>query len=110
MPPRGEHAGSVPAAEAIGWGDAALWVDARTEAEFAAGHWPGAVLLNEDAWNELVEGFLERWEPGKKVAVYCSDSGCRRSEEVARRLRQEVGLEEVWSIRGGWEAMGRSRQ
>src|SRR5215475_15250894 len=49
------------------WGDAAIWVDARPDEEFAADHVPGAISLNEDRWNDLLPQFLAVWAPGKKV-------------------------------------------
>ena len=39
---------------ARGWGANAIWVDARPEEDFEKDHVPGATLLNEDRWNELV--------------------------------------------------------
>ena len=38
------------------------------------------------------------------IVVYCSSKKCHSSEEVARRLREEVGLKTVYVLRGGWEA------
>jgi len=86
------------------WGDAAIWVDARPDEEFAADHVPGAISLNEDRWNELLPQFLAVWTPGKKVVVYCSSLSCNASREVARRLRKEAQLSDVFVLEGGWEA------
>jgi len=38
------------------------------------------------------------------VMVYCNSRKCHASEEVAHRLREEVGLRPVYVLRGGWEA------
>ena len=86
------------------WGDAAIWVDARPDDEFARDHVPGALSLNEDRWNELLPQFLATWSPGKRVVVYCSSLSCNASREVARRLRKEAQLSEVFVLEGGWEA------
>jgi len=86
------------------WGDVAIWVDARPDEEFAADHVPGAISLNEDRWNELLPQFLTVWTPGKKVVVYCSSLSCNASREVARRLRKEAQLSDVFVLEGGWEA------
>src|SRR5262244_411177 len=61
----------VTVEQARGWGDTAMWVDARPDDEFASDHGPGAISLNEDRWNELLPQFLTIWSPGKKVVVYC---------------------------------------
>jgi rhodanese-related sulfurtransferase len=93
----------VPVDQARAWGDNAIWVDARPEEEFARDHVPNALLLNEDHWNELLPSFLEKWSPEKKVVVYCSSQSCNASREVARRLRDEAQLKNVFVLQGGWE-------
>ena len=91
---------------ARGWGANALWVDARPVEEFERDHIPGAVLLNEDRWSELLPQFLEKqWSPEKKIVVYCSAESCNLAEDVARRLREEAKLpNEIRILKGGWEA------
>jgi rhodanese-related sulfurtransferase len=86
------------------WGGNIIWVDARPDDEFARDHVPGALSLNEDRWNELLPQFLAGWSPGKKVVVYCSSLSCNASREVARRLRKEAQLPDVFVLEGGWEA------
>ena len=95
---------SVTVDQARAWGDAAMWVDARPDEEFASDHVPGALLLNEDHWNDSLSQFLAVWSPGKKVVVYCSSLSCNASREVARRLRKEAQLPDVFVLEGGWEA------
>ena len=86
------------------WAGNVVWVDARPDEEFARDHVPGALSLNEDRWNELLPQFLAVWSPGKKVVVYCSSLSCNASREVARRLRKEAQLSDVFVLEGGWEA------
>lgn len=94
----------VTLAQARGLGETAIWVDARPDDEFARDHVPGAISLNEDHWNELLPQFLAAWSPDKKVVVYCSSLSCNASREVARRLRKEAQLQNVFVLEGGWEA------
>jgi rhodanese-related sulfurtransferase len=94
----------VTVAQALGWGGTAIWVDARPQEEFEREHVPNAVLLNEDRWNELLPQMLATWSPEKRVVVYCSSQSCGASREVARRLREEAGLRNVFVLGGGWEA------
>ena len=94
---------SVTVDQARSWGDGAIWVDARPDEEFARDHVPAALSLNEDRWNELLPQFLAAWSPGKKIVVYCSSLGCNASREVARRLRREAQLPDVFVLEGGWE-------
>ncbi len=93
----------VALTQARAWGENAIWVDARPDEEFAHEHVPGAILLNEDHWNDLVGPFLATWSPDKKVVVYCSSQSCNASREVARRLRDEAQLKNVFVLEGGWE-------
>jgi len=95
---------SVNVDQARAWGQNAIWVDARPDEEVAQDHVPGALSLNEDRWNELLPQFLAAWSPGKKVVVYCSSLSCNASREVARRLRKEAQLPDVFVLEGGWEA------
>lgn len=82
-----------------------LWVDARTEEDFLRRHLPGALLLNEDAWEDGFGPLLERWTPEMAIVVYCSSQSCLRSHHVAERLRSELGAERVFALQGGWEAI-----
>jgi rhodanese-related sulfurtransferase len=90
--------------QAQAWGGNVIWVDARPDDEFASDHVPGAISLNEDRWTELLPEFLAAWSPGKKIVVYCSSLSCNASREVARRLRKEAQLPDVFVLEGGWEA------
>ena len=100
---------AIPASELVtveqarGWGDTAIWVDARPDDEFAADHVAGAFSLNEDRWNELLPQFLPNWSPGKKVVVYCSAQSCNAARDVAKRLRDDAQLKDVFVLQGGWE-------
>jgi rhodanese-related sulfurtransferase len=91
------------------WGGNVIWVDARPDEEFARDHVPGALSLNEDRWNELLPQFLAAWSPGKKIVVYCSTLSCNASREVARRLRREAQLPDVFVLEGGWEVWLKKR-
>jgi rhodanese-related sulfurtransferase len=99
----------IPASElmtvdqARSWGDNVIWVDARPDNEFERDHIPNAILLNEDRWTDLLPQFLGQWSPEKKVVVYCSAQSCNASREVAKRLRDEAQLKNVFVLDGGWE-------
>jgi rhodanese-related sulfurtransferase len=99
----------IPASELVTvdqartWGDGAVWLDARPDEEFARDHVPGAFSVNEDHWNELLPQFLPNWSPGKKVIVYCSAESCNAARDVAKRLRDEAQLTDVFVLQGGWE-------
>ena len=84
-----------------------LWVDARALERFKESHIPGAIPLNEDLWDEQLVGFLDHWKPGVTVVVYCSAETCQVSKTVAHRLRDELAIDAVFFLEGGWEAWQR---
>jgi len=100
----------VTVAQARAWDGNVIWVDARPDAEFERDHVPDAVPLNEDRWNELLPQFLATWSPEKRVVVYCNSQSCNASREVARRLREEAQLRNVFVLQGGWEEWLKSRK
>jgi rhodanese-related sulfurtransferase len=101
-PPLAPHETSVTAARA--WGSGVLWIDARGDKPFAQGHIPGALSFDPADWEQRLVQLLEKWQPGVKVIVYCDAAGCDTSKQIAARLRDEVGLPDVYFLRGGWEA------
>ena len=95
--------GEIAAADAMRNASDYLWIDARSTAHFAERHIPGAVPLNEDAWDELLPAVLQAWPTGKPAIVYCDSRACEASEDVAKRLR-EFGVAPVFVLKGGWDA------
>ena len=93
----------VTLAAASAWGQNVLWVDARSDADFARAHIPAAFSLNEDCWDQLLPDVLDHWDASQKIVVYCSSLSCQASHDVARRLRGELNLPNVFVLQGGWE-------
>jgi len=87
-----------------------MWVDARPDEEFSRDHVPGAFSLNEDHWNELLAQFLPNLSRDKRVVVYCSAESCNAARDVAKRLRDEAQLKDVFVLKGGWEEWLKSRK
>lgn len=81
------------------------WIDARTEEEFATGHMPGALNLNEDNWETKLTDLLMLWDPAVPIVVYCASGGCQSSKAVAQRLKAELQTEAIFHLQGGWEAL-----
>ncbi len=82
----------------------AVWVDTRSVEAFARAHVPGAISLPAGAWETHVEAVVTAWRPGLTVVVYCDAATCDASQSMARRLRDELGLENVHVLAGGWQA------
>lgn len=94
----------ITLAAALALSEPLLWVDARPEAEYADAHIPGAARLSLEDWEGGVFDVLERVSVDGWVVVYCGSQRCGASREVADRLREEMGLERVKVLHGGWDA------
>jgi len=94
----------------VAWGTVREWpglkllVDARSEEAFQRQHISGAFPLSEARWEERLPAFIKAWQPGARVVVYCDNTGCQASQAVARRLRRELGINDVFVLKGGWGA------
>ena len=87
------------------WSGEVLWIDARPRAEYEEAHIPGALLLNEEEWNDLLWEHQDAlFAAEKPIVVYCGARSCKASKKVVERLRESTPLEEVYFLRGGWEA------
>lgn len=88
------------------WEGEVIWIDARSAEEYAEAHHPGALLLNEEGWNDQLWEHHEVIQEGTRpIVVYCATHACDASRRVARRLRENMGLGDVWVLRGGWDAL-----
>ncbi len=82
-----------------------LWVDARAIEDFEAGSYAEAISVNEESWEDGFVGLLDVWMPDAPIVVFCSSQSCLRSHHVAARLRGELGIEEVYTLKDGWESL-----
>ena len=82
-----------------------IWVDARKESEFTAGHAPGAVFYDSADTVTSMGLILEQWltEP-RPIVVYCADEGCGTSKRIAEQLRANLPDSEIYSLKVGWTA------
>ncbi len=79
-----------------------VFVDARSEEEFRAGHIPGAHFLNHDNFEESVSTFRDLIPSDTVLVTYCSGEGCGSSREVAELLHEE-GFSDIRLFSGGWD-------
>lgn len=94
--------GEVLLATARSWGRDVLWVDARSPEEYLLDRIPGAMPLNFDQWKILLPDVVAA-AGNKHVVVYCNEE-CETSEVVARRLKRETPLTNVYVLKGGFQA------
>ena len=79
----------------------AVFVDARSTADFTAGHIRGAVNL---PWQQVDERFMDvadRLESAAEIVTYCDGPSCRLSHDLAGFLK-EMGFPRVRVLVNGW--------
>ncbi|WP_395748355.1 rhodanese-like domain-containing protein [Prosthecobacter sp.] len=87
------------------WGGQVLWIDARIQEQYEAGHVPGAVLLNEQHFEDQLFGLLDTLQTNKKpIIVYCNAAKCDASRKILERLKQTLPIENAFVLKGGWSA------
>lgn len=87
------------------WKGEVLWIDARPQEQFDAGHVPGAVLLNEQRFDEQLFGLLDTLQTNTKpIVIYCGAARCDASRQILTRLKQTLPVENAFVLKGGWRA------
>lgn len=93
------------------WNGGVLWIDARPQEQFDVGHVPGALLLNEQKFEEQLVVHLEILQTNQKpIVVYCSAAKCDASRHVLERLKQLLPIENAFVLKGGWKAWQAARK
>lgn len=84
-----------------------LWIDARERSKFDESHRAGAVLLNLAEWGDLMFQNMDVLQGAfdRPVIVYCDGKDCGKSLEVAKRLRELIGLDPVYVLKGSWREL-----
>lgn len=88
---------------------AAMFIDAQAEWQYALGHIPGAVSIPTGTPAADARRVLATSRPNTPLIVYCGGDDCSASLDIARMLRAEVGRVNVRVLRGGlpsWQAAG----
>ena len=95
---------SMPAIQERWKGDV-IWIDARPEEQFMAEHVPGALLLNEQGFDQQLFQYLDLLQTNQKpIVVYCSGAKCEASRHVLERLKQTLPIENAFVLKGGWKS------
>jgi rhodanese-related sulfurtransferase len=87
------------------FGGKVLWLDARPEEQYVAGHIPEAKLLNEQGFNEQLFELIDVLQKNTlPVVIYCGGEKCEASRKIKERLLESLPMENVWVLKGGWPA------
>jgi rhodanese-related sulfurtransferase len=80
----------------------AIFLDARTRGEFAAGHIPGALNIPPDMAPAEFERLLAGRPGDKALVAYCSSRQCAMADDLAINLELS-GIRGVLVYPGGWD-------
>jgi len=78
-------------------------VDARPRTAFDAGHIPGAVSLPFKNLDAEIKSFMARHPTTTPLAIYCANTSCGTSSQLARTLAQTYQYKEVRYLPGGYQ-------
>lgn len=80
---------------------AVLFVDARSEADYRAGHIKGAVNIPDLDFENHIGSFLEKTAAETVLITYCEGDSCTLSKSLAEKLSL-AGFENVFHLKNGW--------
>ena len=87
------------------WSGQVIWLDARPRDQFVTGHIPGALILNEQEFDQQLLEILDTLQTAAKpVVIYCGGQKCEASRHVREKLMSVVALDECYVLKGGWPA------
>lgn len=81
----------------------AVFIDARSEDDFKAGHIKTALNLQEQNLDTWMPDFFAKTPPDTLLITYCGGPGCHLAERLAAAL-YEIGYTNVRPMTAGWEA------
>lgn len=79
----------------------AVFLDARTKAEYEAGHIPGALHFYAEEFDSYAPEVLPQLPRDRELVTYCTGTSCKLSIHLAERLK-ELGYGNVKVFFGGW--------
>jgi rhodanese-related sulfurtransferase len=87
------------------WAGQVIWLDARPRDQFEVEHIPGALILNEQEFDQQLLEILDTLQTATKpVVIYCGGQKCEASRHVREKLMSVVALDECYVLKGGWPA------
>lgn len=76
-------------------------VDVRSNAQYDAGHLPGAVLLSIEAFDQRIGDFFVKYPLNTCLVIYCAGRECLDSHRLAHSL-ETFGFSDIRIFSGGF--------
>jgi rhodanese-related sulfurtransferase len=80
----------------------ALFADARSAKDYAAGHIKGAVNLPEQETDRWLNKIIMKEEADRLIITYCDGQHCPLAQRLAQKLYL-AGFENVYYLPDGWK-------
>jgi len=100
-PPQIQDTVTLEEAKALWSGGTAFFLDARSPADYAAGHIAGALNLPVEEFDEHYPTIGRMLTPDSVIVVYCDGLDCDLSHHLMAKLR-ELGYHQVRLLVNGW--------
>jgi rhodanese-related sulfurtransferase len=81
--------------------DNAVFVDARSNDDFKAGHLEGAINVPVDISDDDRRKVMAGIAKNARIVIYCQSRGCKFAEMVAIKIMSD-GFDNVSLLNGGW--------
>ena len=91
----------LPEAQTLWSSGAAFFLDARSQADYAAGHIANAFNLPAEEFDERYPSVAGMFTPDSPIVVYCDGLQCDLSHRLMDRLRS-LGYRHVRVLVNGW--------
>jgi rhodanese-related sulfurtransferase len=107
VPPRIQDTVTLDEAKELWSSGSAFFLDARSPADYAAGHIAGALNLPVEEFDEYYPSIGRVLTPDSTIVVYCDGLDCDLSHHLMVKLR-ELGCHHVRLIVNGWTVWHRA--
>ena len=102
-PPKAEDTVPLMDAEDLWKGGTAFFLDARSPADYAAGHIAGALNLPVEDFEDHFPQIAPMLTPETTIIAYCDGQDCDLSRQLVAKLR-DLGYHNVRHLVNGWTA------
>ncbi len=98
----------LPASAAYADASNLILVDVRNNERFESGHASGALSITPETYDSMLDRVRACLRGAKRIVVYGEGTGSERAKQIARRLRKDLGSNQVFLLEGGWAAWPRN--
>ena len=98
----------IPASAAHTDASNLILVDVRNNDRFESEHASGALSITPETYDSMLDQVRTSLRGAKRIVVYGEGTGSERAQQIARRLRKDLGSNQVFLLEGGWATWPRN--